>query len=148
LPAPLLGGAILAASAGVGAVGGLPRHVPHWSVDVDALDLAIYETFAASGWRLPDISGARLGAVKVAPAGITLSWNTEASRPGGDAAEVTGMGAQRPLAEADGLLARGDTPAALSAYRAAARKGEAAPEAARRVLEVLLASAETLDAAA
>ena len=44
LAAPLLGGAILAASA-AGANG--RRATPHWSVEVDVLDLAVYETFAA-----------------------------------------------------------------------------------------------------
>jgi hypothetical protein len=145
VPAPLLGGAILSTSALGGWEPGRAAEAPRpWTTEVDALNHAVYETFAASGFRLPDISGARLGAVTVAPAGITLTWTTGAAGGGPDAPEITATGAPRPMAEADGLLARGDTRGALAAYRAAARGGEAAAEADRRVLELLLANAETL----
>jgi tetratricopeptide (TPR) repeat protein len=147
VPAPLVGGAILAASAaGGGAPGG--HATPHWSVDLDPLDLAIYETFAAWGWRLPDISDARLDAVTISRSAITLAWGTNAGSRGRDAAEITGTGAPRPIATADGLLASGDLAGALAAYRAAARGDRATPEAGRRVLELLLANADTLDEAA
>jgi tetratricopeptide (TPR) repeat protein len=140
--APLLGGAILAASAARG-----PRPPqPHWTVEIDVLDLAVYETFAGWGWRLPDISGARLTSVAVSAAGITLAWDGDADRPGVDASEITGTGTgsgpPHPIAEADGLLARGDVAGALGAYRVAARAGSA--EADRRVLELLIADAATL----
>ena len=134
--APLLGGAILAASAATA------TPLPHWTAELDVLDLAVYETFASWGFRLPDISAARLGAVTVAPAGITLAWDGDDERPSVDARETTGMGAPRPIAEADGLLARGDVGGALAAYRAAARAGS--PEAERRVLEILVSGVETL----
>ena len=140
--APLLGGAILAASA-AGATASGRRATPHWSVEVDVLDLAVYETFAAWGWRLPDISAARLGAVTISPSGITLAWDAEHA----DAAEVTDMGVARPVADADDLLARGDAGGALAAYRVAAGEGADA-EAARRVLELLLARENTLGEAA
>ncbi|HEX4405584.1 MAG TPA: hypothetical protein VH560_12185, partial [Polyangia bacterium] len=143
LAAPLLGGAVLAATAAVVTTNG--RATPHWSVEVDVLDLAVYETFAAWGWRLPDISDARLGAVTVSPAGVTLAWDADAH--GADAAEVTGVGVARPVAEADDLLARGDAGGALAIYRAAAGDGVDA-EAARRVLELLLAREATLGEAA
>ncbi|HTA19127.1 MAG TPA: hypothetical protein VK989_07525, partial [Polyangia bacterium] len=144
LAAPLLGGALLSASA-AGETANGRRATPHWSVEVDVLDLAVYETFAAWGWRLPDISDARLGAVTISPAGITLAWDADAGRA--DAAEITGIGVSRPVAEADDLLARGDAGGALAIYRAAA--GDVADaEAARRVLELLLARAATLGEAA
>jgi tetratricopeptide (TPR) repeat protein len=144
IPAPLLGGAILSTSALGGWEPGQRAQAPrHWSTEVDALNHAVYETFAECGFRLPDISGARLGAVAVTPAGITLTWSTDAARAS-DAPEITSTGAPRPMAEADGLLARGDAQGALAAYRTAARGGEASIEAERRVLELLLANAETL----
>jgi trimeric autotransporter adhesin len=149
IAAPLLGAAILnasvvaAAGAGAGpAAGG--RATAHWTVDIDALDLAVYEIFAAWGWRLPDISAARLGEVAVSPTGITLAWGTADTTGGRDAAEITGAGGPHPLAEADGLLARGDTAAALARYRAAARADGTNIGAARRVLELLLVNHETL----
>jgi tetratricopeptide (TPR) repeat protein len=145
LAAPLLGGVILGATVVGGGANG--RAAPHWSVEIDVLDLAVYETFAAWGWRLPDISGARLEAVTVSPAGITLAWDADVARPNADASEITGMSALRPVAEADDLLARGDAAGALIAYRAA-EQGPAAAEAGLRVLELLLSRATTLDEAA
>jgi tetratricopeptide (TPR) repeat protein len=143
--APVLGGMVLAASA-ANAEGTSRRATlhAHWTLELDVLDLAVYETFASCGFRLPDISEARLGAVTVAPAGIRLAWSGGGDK-NGDAAEVTSTGPQ-PIAGADGLLAAGDVPGALSGYRAAARAG--APEADRRVLEVLVASLATLGEAA
>jgi tetratricopeptide (TPR) repeat protein len=146
--APLVGGAILAASpAGGGARAGGARAL-HWTVDIDVLDLAIYETFAAWGWRLPDISGARLAAVTISPSGIRLSWRADASRSTTDAMEITRTGTGRPVADADALLARGEAPSALIAYRAAAKNPPTAAEASRRLLDLLLASPETLSEAA
>jgi tetratricopeptide (TPR) repeat protein len=134
--APLLGGALVAASAAGG--GRIGAATPHWTVEIDALDLALYEIFAASGFRLPDVSGARLGAVAISPAGITLAWS---GRPAAEAADITTTGAPRPLAEADGLLAVGETTKALDAYRAASG---VSPEAKRRVLEILVSRSDAL----
>ena len=146
-PAPLLGGAILAASGVAGTwAGGERTATPSWSVELDGLDLAVYETFAASGFRLPDISAARLGAVTISPGAISLTWDVDGAPGDVDAAEVTGAGASRPLAEADSALARGQVAEALAGYRAAARGGSAV--AARRVLEILVASEDTLAEAA
>ena len=146
VPAPLLGGAILAASLANGQAEGRRALPPHWTLEVDVLDLAVFETFASRGFRLPDISAARLDTISVAPTGITLAWDSEPDRPRGDAAEITSPGAARPMAEADGLLASGDVGRALEVYRTAARGGVA--EAERRVLEILVASPATLGEAA
>jgi thioredoxin-like negative regulator of GroEL len=145
LAAPLLGGTILAASALGGEPGSRRAPLPaHWTLELDVLDLAVYEAFASLGFRLPDISGARLDSVSVAPAGITLAWDAE-DRPGADATEITST-APRVVADADQLLAAGDLVGALDAYRMAARSGE--PEAHRRLLQVLVASPATLGDAA
>jgi tetratricopeptide (TPR) repeat protein len=144
--APLLGGMVLAASAANGDAGARRAQVhPHWTLELDVLDLAVYETFASCGYRLPDISSARLGTISVTPEGITLAWDGDLDRPAVDALEITSAG-PRPVAEADVLLAGGDVARALDAYRVAARAGAA--EADRRVLEVLVASAATLGEAA
>jgi tetratricopeptide (TPR) repeat protein len=141
--APLVGGALLEASLGSEADKG---RAAHWTVELDLLDRAVFEAFASRGFRLPDISAARLGSIAVGTGGVTLAWDTEADRPGVDAAEITTSGPARPIAEADALLASGDVEQALAAYRTAARAG--VPEAERRALEVLVASAETLGEAA
>jgi tetratricopeptide (TPR) repeat protein len=146
LPAPLVGGTVLAASAASGDVGSRRATLQaHWTLELDVLDLAVYETFASGGFRLPDISSARLDAVRVEPTGITLAWDGDADRPGAEAAEITST-SPRVVADADQLLASGDVAGALEAYRAAARAGEA--DADRRVLEVLVASPGTLGDAA
>jgi tetratricopeptide (TPR) repeat protein len=145
VPAPLLGGAIVAASR-LGARGD-GRAQRRWSVELDALDLAIYETFAASGWRLPDLSRARVIGANVSSAGVTLAWSAETGRLGGEASEITATGAPRPIAEAEDLLVAGETEAALAAYRKAARVPETASEAARRVLEILVCQPQTFEEA-
>jgi Tfp pilus assembly protein PilF len=143
LAAPLVGGALLAASLEADA---RERRAAHWTVELDLLDRAVFEAFASRGFRLPDISAARLGSISVGAGGVTLVWDAETDRPGVDAAEITTSGPDRPVADADALLASGDVEQALAAYRTAARAG--VPEAARRALEVLMASAETLSEAA
>ena len=144
VPAPLLGGALLVAGAANGEAGRRTTTQRHWSLELDVLDLAVYETFASGGFRLPDISDARLGSVSVAPAGITLAWNGDGGQTA-DAGEITSTG-PNAVADADFLLASGEVTEALAAYRAAARAGAA--EADRRVLEVLVSSPETLGDAA
>jgi tetratricopeptide (TPR) repeat protein len=146
LAAPLLGGMILAASAASSEPAARRAALQaHWSLELDVLDLVVYETFASCGFRLPDISSARLDTVRVAPSGITLAWDGDPARPGADAAEISSA-ASRAVGEADHLLASGDVAGALDAYRTAARSG--APEAHRRLLEVLVASMTTLGDAA
>ena len=127
LPAPLLGGVVLGATVGAGANG--RRAAPHWSVEIDVLDLAVYETFAAWGWRVPDISGARLGAVAVSPAGITLAWDADADRPAADAAEITGMGVLRHRSPRPTISSRATIPRGPSRPTAPPR---AAPTTPRR----------------
>ncbi|HVZ70817.1 MAG TPA: hypothetical protein VHJ20_00450, partial [Polyangia bacterium] len=148
VPAPLLGGALFAATR-LGA--GAGRAARRWSAEVDPLDLAIYETFAADGWRLPDLSRVRVLDANVSRAGVTLSWSTDTGRLG-EVSEITATGAPRPIAEAEDLLLAGETEAALDAYRKASRATETAPEiareATRRVLEILVSRPGTFVAAA
>jgi tetratricopeptide (TPR) repeat protein len=144
VPAPLLGGALVGATRLLGSDGHASRH---WSVEVDALDLAIYETFAAAGFRLPDLSKVRLLGATIATTGVLLSWSAE-TKSFGEVSEITATAAPRPIAEAEDLLVAGEIEASLAAYRKAARGTEASGEAARRVLEILVARPETFDAAA
>ncbi len=144
--APLLGGALVAASP-LGARGD-DRAPKRWNAELDALDLAVYETFAANGWRLPDLSRARLISATISTAGITLAWSADTGRLPGEAAEITATGAPRPIAEAEDLLIAGETEAALEAYRKAARVPETASEASRRVLEILVSHPRTFAEAA
>jgi hypothetical protein len=140
-PAPLLGGAIMSAAGFGGA--GPGRSTARWMAEIDVLDLALLETFAAAGWRLPDASAARLRTVTVAPAGISLEWGADVRGRANTVEEITAAGSPTPFDEAEGLLARGDLAGAMAGYRGAARgKGDWHAEC--RVLELLLANADSL----
>jgi tetratricopeptide (TPR) repeat protein len=148
IPAPLLGSAILNASGATTAAGaGARRAAARWAIEIDPLDLALVETFAVSGRRLPDVSTARLRAATVSPAGITLDWAGEPASGAGQVDEITATSTPPPFEEAEGLLARGDFAGALAGYRQAARKNGGDWRADRRVLEILLASPGSFDEA-
>jgi tetratricopeptide (TPR) repeat protein len=152
LPAPFVAGAILgsavraraAADGAAARLGGAPtRATPPWLCDLDPLDTALYEVFAAKGWRLPDAGGVRLTSVEIAADRIALTW----TRPeADDAAAPIGLtpASDPELERADDLLARGEVAAALGAYR---QMLQAAPDdtvARSRALEILISSPSSL----
>jgi tetratricopeptide (TPR) repeat protein len=162
VPAPVVAQSILASVFQAFAPASA-RGAPGWWVDLDPLDMALHETFAAFGWRLPDVSEARMATVGVSAERIALRWTGAGAHaidadPGdgqrggqGDGQGDDGGADDAPAEEADGRLARGDFAGALAAYR---RAREVRPDdavAATRALQIMAAGAGTLteaDAAA
>ena len=134
VPAPVVARAILSSLVQA-------RPGTRWWIDFDPLEVALLETFAANGWRLPDAAGARLQAIELTSGRIALAWigalddgATDDAAPdaaavadppagangrAGAAGATAGERGSAELDEADGLLARGDHRGALDAYRRA-----------------------------
>ncbi len=152
VPAPVVARAILSSLVQA-------RPGTRWCIDFDPLEMALLETFAASGWRLPDAGGTRLKTIEITSSRIAIGWNGgagDAEMPDDDA-PISAVVAAATLAattaalapeldEADGLLARGDHRGALDTYRRVLERAPDGP-AATRVLEILVSSAAHLDEA-
>ncbi len=67
VPAPVVARAILSSLVQA-------RPGTRWWIDFDPLEVALLETFAANGWRLPDASGARLQTIELSSGRIALGW--------------------------------------------------------------------------
>jgi tetratricopeptide (TPR) repeat protein len=142
IPAPLVARAILTSVVHA-------RPGPRWWIDLDPLEIALLETFAGHGWRMPDAGDARLETVQITSERIAFDWTTRSpdDAAGPDASAETpapDRGLPGLLDEADGLLARGDHEGALDAYRRALKDRPGDPNAAlatNRVLEILASSA-------
>ena len=155
VPAPVVARAILSSLVQA-------RPGTRWWIDFDPLEMALLETFAASGWRLPDASGTALKTIEITSGRIALGWSggdddvpahgAEEDGPPISAVvaaatlEVTTPAVAPELDEADGLLARGDHRGALDAYRRVLERAPDGP-AGTRVLEILVSSAAHLDEA-
>lgn len=155
VPAPVVARAILSSLVQA-------RPGTRWWIDFDPLEMALLETFAASGWRLPDAGGIGLRTIEISSGRIALGWSGGADDGpvhGGEengppisavVAAATLAAANAAVApeldEADGLLARGDHRGALDAYRRVLERAPDGP-AATRVLEILVSSAAHLDEA-
>src|SRR5207249_730431 len=119
-----------------------PRSAVRWSLELDPLNAALIELFAAHGWRLPDADGAHLTSIDAGAAGITLGWTADrASTPA-----PAGPPDDARFDGGDGLLGRGDVEGALAAYRRCVGAGDpgrapdaaADPAAAARIHERIL----------
>ncbi len=160
VPAPVVARAILSSLVQA-------RPGTRWWIDFDPLEMALLETFAVSGWRLPDAGGTALKTLEVTSGRIALGWSTGgddgplhgAEEDGSPISAVVAAAAiavtmtsattaavAPELDEADGLLARGDHRGALDAYRRVLERAPDGP-AATRVLEILVSSAAHLDEA-
>ncbi len=160
VPAPVVARAILSSLVQA-------RPGTRWWIDFDPLEMALLETFAANGWRLPDAGGTALRTIEITAGRIALGWSgggDDAPAPGAedDGPPISAVVAAATMAaattaattpavapeldEADGLLARGDHRGALDAYRRVLARAPEGP-AATRVLEILVSSAAHLDEA-
>ena len=159
VPAPVVARAILSSLVQA-------RPGTRWWIDFDPLEMALLETFAASGWRLPDVGATRLKTIEISSSRIALGWsgghddNDDDGQARDDDAPISAVVAAATLAstaatgatvapeldEADGLLARGDHRGALDAYRRVLGRAPDGP-AATRVLEILVSSAAHLEEA-
>jgi tetratricopeptide (TPR) repeat protein len=117
------------------------------AIDFDPLEAALLETFAAHGWRLPDVRHAHLQPIEITAGRIAFGWRSapahappDATAPGAHGFDAPPIAPIAPaeLEEGDGLLARGDRSGALDAYRRALKRSSGA--AATRVLEVLIST--------
>ena len=146
-------------SNGNGAHGGAGHGLRWWSqgpallrmpgataLETAAVDLLLYPLLAGRGWRLPERRGVELGRIVTDADQVRLSFIKEGPAAFGtedpeapEAAELLSLGEE--------ALSAGQMRAAREAYRHAAASSEGG-QAEERLLALLLASTETLDAAA
>lgn len=146
LPAPVVAGLLARAASRADLAPGVERR-GFGGVSVSPLAELLRRTVPQKGFRLPEMSAARLGSALVSPLGITLRFSAGAPPPGGLADEELLLAVEGAHAfdEGERLLEQGALDRARTYFLRQGELAQAHPFATERLIALLLGDGDVAD---